>query len=324
MHWRLRHLLGEIRPYLLLLRQIITVRFFSVFLKKKVTKICIWRPSGIGDIIMLYPIAKSLKERFPHTRITYILRNKNVNIEVAKRIPSFDDIKINPDGVRFDDFKKKAGQSFDLILLPFYETIFNKYLKKTGTHKSCIASLYFSIGLKCPSNIHFVYSLTEEEAQFALEYKRKTGDYIILVDSSSAFTSKLDWPYEYWQRLIDLQTLPVMVIGTSKDRFEKCVDLRNKITINQCAALIKECRLFVGVVTGPFWFTRVFNKEAVIINGGFQPPILTQHPRSYHFFSDMSCAPCLAPDEECPHAMKCMKDITPEMVNEKIKALLTK
>ena len=242
---------------------------------------------------MLYPIAKSLKAKFPHAHITYVSRNNSANIEVAKRIPSFDEIEINPDNIRFDDFKKGARQRFDLTLLPFYETIFNKYLEKTGAHRSFIASLYFSIGLKCPSDIRFAYSLTEEETRFASEYKRKMGDYIILVDKSSAFASKRDWPHEYWQKLIDLQMLPVLVIGTSKDVFEKCVDLWNKITISRCAALIKECRLFIGVDAGPFWFTSVFKKEAIIINGGFQPPVLSQHSQAIIFLVTCVARPVL-------------------------------
>jgi len=312
----------EAGMHYLLLKQILFMRYCLFFLKKKIKKICIWRPSGIGDIIMLHPLAKSLKEKFPNASITYVSRDRAVNLEVAGRIPSFDHIGVNKDGTRFSDFKKRNGRNFDITILPYYETVFNRFLNKIGKGRNFIASLYSSVGLECPPDIRLVYRLKDEEEQFALEYKKRLGNYIILIDKSSPFTSKRDWPYEYWQKLINLQTLPVILIGTSKDTFEGCIDLRNKITIHQCAALIKECRLFVGVDTGPFWFTNVFNKDAVIINGGFQPPVLSRHPRSHHFFSNIECAPCLKWDEICPHDMKCMKIIKPEDVNVKIKEIL--
>lgn len=309
---------------LLKTQQTIAVRFSSIFLRKRIRKICIWRPWGIGDTIMLHPIAKSLKKEFSRARITFICSNDKTKIEVAKRIPSFDDICINPEGCStVANFKKVSKREFDLILSPFYENVYCMVFgNKFGIDKPLIASLYSSIGLKPENNIKLEYNLTEEEKQFASEYKNRLGDYIVLVDKSGPFTTKRNWFNDYWQRLIDLQTLPVIIIGTSKNIFERCIDLRNKISIHQCAALIKECRLFIGVIAGPFWFTNVFEKEAVILNGGFEPPIFTQHPKSRHLFSDIDCAPCLDPLGECPFGMVCMKMIKPEIVNEKIKSVL--
>jgi len=297
------------------------LKLCSVTIRKRIRNIGIIRPlKQVGDILMLCPMAMSLKKIFPRARITLLCLDIPLIIDVAKRIPSFDFVIPNENNLNIYAIKEKYKASFDFILSPSYGD--RTYDKKWKQDRSFISLLYLSIGVTPPTHYQFEYMLKDNELAFANQYKDKFGNYLIFHTDCGPFTDKRNWIDSNWQKLIDLQKIPVILIGTSGSEFQHCVDLRNKTTIHETAALIKYCRLYVGIDSGPFWFTHHFNKDAVIINGGFGPPILTKHSRSHHIFSDIECSPCLDPFGKCKYDMRCMRMITPDMVNQKIQEVL--
>ena len=301
------------------LRQSLLVAYSRIFLKNKIKKIAIWKVDGIGDIIICHPINLRLKKIFPNASIILVCFSRVA--EVGKRVPSFDGVDMVDleTGGDFGVFRRKVRNKYDLILYPSYELIY----EMLGGNGSLVAIMFSSLGLRPDRQIVFEYRLTDEELAFALGYRKEKGDYIVFAPISGPFVGKRKtWTEEYWQRLIDLQSLPVIVLGKDRLAVERCINLTGQTSINQAAALIKECRLFVGVVSGLLWLGNVFNKDAVVICGGFESPIFTKYAKSHYLFSDIECAPCLAYSSECPQNMKCMKQITAEMVNQEIVEVL--
>lgn len=306
------------------LRQIILLRFFRSILKKIIKKIYIFSSYSIGDIIMLSPIAQELKKIFRKAEIIFINNGgPDTASEVVKRIPFFDDAVKTECHLAIRSLIKRFVKKDDLLLAIDYKKDF--YRKKNVSY---FASLYSSIGIKCPFlNIDLKYNLTDDEKSYALDFKKKVGDYIVFASSASNYPEKKKWPKEHWQGLIDLQGLPVVLLGGSKAgemELKRCIDLRGKTTIHQCAAIISECKLYAGLDTGLLWFAYIFNRHVVVIQTGLVRPATIKHPsfKLDLLYSDVECALRCAPFEECAYDTKCMKLITPEIVDQKIKAAL--
>jgi len=281
----------------------IKIFILKILYKKIIFLIC---GPGLGDTLILSPIARRLRE--DGNKVIFVAQTR-LSLNVAKRVPDFDDV------IMWDP---RLASIAKIINASFWNQIILK--KKTKNLIDLCAEIISCGDIKDKT---IKYRLSTGEERFALRYKKLFGDYLVFhtdCRKPESYNLKL-WPEEYWQRLIDMQKLPIVIIGTRIETgysFKNCIDLRNKTTIHQAAALIKFSRLLVGIVSVSVWFGNAFDKEAVIIDGGWEPPILTQYEKSHHLFTTIECSPCLRGDNYCPYDLKCMKMIAPESVNRKI------
>jgi len=299
---------------------ILFINYLRFIKKKKIILILREFPFvGIGDIIMMIPVLKEIKKIFSDYSIIFLASNDYGarNYDIAKRIPFFDFVLLRPLDFSLNVFLERYKNYFNLF------NIIHKYDNIDFLPKIIANCIKLKISNNSSHDFQEGYKFKLKELEKALYYKKKFGDYIVFVDSAAKYKSK--WPKKYWQKLIDFQSLSVILLGTMEDdkfNFKNCIDLRNKTTLHEAAAIIKESKLYVGSVSGLFWFTHIFNKTSIIINGGLENPIFTRHSKSYHFFSKINCSNCLDFFNKNQCDMKCMRIITPKMVNKKIKEIL--
>lgn len=281
-------------------------RRITAALKSDKKKICLLMEScGLGDILMLSPLAEELSKKS-----CVVLACPEGLIDAGLRIPGFAAVA----GLKkFEELRT----NFNSILRPTYRTVYEN--RKADRHVT--ACLSESIGLNNVSpQVH--YTLTKNEETYGRRMQAQYGRYIVLAPECLSFREKKEWPSENWQKVIDAMELPVIVAGGwPHSKLTNCVDLRFRTTIHEAAAIIKNATLFMGVVSGPFWFTNAFHVPAVIVQGGFEPPVFTQHPLSYYVTSKET--PCLSGNEPCCEG-ECMRLVQPERVIELVRDVVHK
>ncbi|MEI8349917.1 MAG: glycosyltransferase family 9 protein [Candidatus Omnitrophota bacterium] len=266
-----------------------------------------------GDTLALSPVVRAFKKS-NNSAVVYIGRRDSVAL--TRRIEGFDYSFVCHPLELFNELEKKCN--LKTVIRLRLGTDFNKF------RKDLIETEWEQIGSGVIEDKTIRYRLTRNEEHFAAQYQKRYGDYLIFAPESSSYSDKKRWLDDYWQKLIDLQTAPVIIVGISPEpTFRHCIDLRGKTTKNEMAALIKYCRLFIGLSSGPLWFARAFGKEALVVIGGYELPENSKYDKSYHFFTNLACSLCgLRPQERCVYDMECMRKITPEMVNNEIKQRL--
>ena len=163
---------------------------------------------------------------------------------------------------------------------------------------------------------------------------------ICIVPGSKHFTKT--YPTEYYAGLInkfDKEKYSVILVGKGKDKEiinsikSQCdnnvYDFCNKLSLIELAELVKKCSLVIGGDTGPIHIAEAFNIPLLMIAGssvrefGFYP----QSERAIILENNnLKCRPCShIGRDKCPKVhFKCMKEITDEMVLERLTPTLSK
>jgi lipopolysaccharide heptosyltransferase II len=144
-----------------------------------------------------------------------------------------------------------------------------------------------------------------------------------------------NWPVEYMARLCDLlaaDNIRVILTGQAKDKLlvKQLMDLTKskpanfvgKTNILQLAALIKKCRVYLTPDSAPMHLAAAMGVPFVAFFGPTDPVRhMPPAKNSVVLRRDLKCSPCYsATCKITTHA--CMREITPEEVFKKIKALM--
>ena len=103
------------------------------------------------------------------------------------------------------------------------------------------------------------------------------------------------------------------------------VNLAGKTNLRQAMAVIALSDVFVGPNSGLMVIATALEIPTIGLFGAFNPKIRTKYyDRFVYIWGHIECAPCKEHWTECPkgHPAPCMKIITPDMVDGKIKELL--
>lgn len=159
---------------------------------------------------------------------------------------------------------------------------------------------------------------------------------IAIAPGSRWFTKK--WPLEYFNSLLEKlearEDIQVVIIGGNEERLlnvkkiRNSIDLRGETTLLQLAELLKRSEIVVTNDSSPIHIASAFKNTNII--GIFGPTV-----RKFGFFpwsknsqvlevENLKCRPCaIHGGDRCPEKhFKCMLEITPEMVYEKIEERL--
>jgi ADP-heptose:LPS heptosyltransferase len=86
-------------------------------------------------------------------------------------------------------------------------------------------------------------------------------------------------------------------------------DLRGKTNLRETAAVLANCRLFLGNVGFLMHLTRAVERPAVIIFGGREAPWQSGYTCNFNLYSAVPCAPCWLWNK-CDYNRICMDQIT--------------
>jgi autotransporter strand-loop-strand O-heptosyltransferase len=126
------------------------------------------------------------------------------------------------------------------------------------------------------------------------------------------------------------------VVSISKEKTtisESLVIHHNDQSLQDTIADIAGCQFYIGMSHGPAWIAYALNKPAVIISGVSE--VWNEWPNPYRVINENVCHGCFnditipmdrgwewCPRKEGAERFECTREITSEMVIEKIKRLL--
>ncbi len=164
------------------------------------------------------------------------------------------------------------------------------------------------------------------------------GQPYVLMAPGTRWETKL-WPAEYFAEIanwiLDRHRLPVVLIGTGDEvdiarkvhehADGRTVNLAGTTSLPEVIALVAETVLAVMHDSGPMHLATAFNKPMVAIFGPTSPRRTGpyRHPEAVARL-DLPCSPCyLKKVADCPYNHRCMKDLSPNLIREKISGILT-
>lgn len=231
----------------------------------------------------------------------------------------------------FSGAKIRIG--YDIANLSF---IYNKKIKYDKT-KHEVEKLLSFIDDKCSTkNERYeleLYPVEENKIKidsFLKDYREK--ELIVIAPGSKWHTKK--WPAEYFKKLIKNlslrdEILLVITGGNEEKEIElelpkNTLDLRGEINLLDLAELCKRAKIVVSNDSAPIHIASAFRETRVL--GIFGPTV-----REFGFFpwsinsevlevNGLYCRPCaIHGGKKCPEEhFRCMKEILPEFVEEKI------
>ncbi len=121
-----------------------------------------------------------------------------------------------------------------------------------------------------------------------------------------------------------LESHPVVQVGGPETPDVPCThDLRGKTSLRQLAAILSQCRMFVGIVGMPMHMARAVDCPSVIVYGGRERPDQTGYICNENLYTDLECAPCWL-DARCDFGRACMEAISAPAVIEAAGRLLAR
>jgi len=187
-------------------------------------------------------------------------------------------------------------------------------------------------------DLYFPYETDQQPAEWLKQWHNR--DYVVMAPGAKHFTKR--WPAEYFVRLVleihQKYNLPTLFVGSEDEiniveeillEVPKNVgySLAGKLSILQTAKLIHRAKLVVSNDSGLMHVAAALQKPLIAIFGstvkelGFYPNSINARVMEN---SGLYCRPCShIGRDSCPEKhFRCMKEISPDQVMEKILAIL--
>jgi len=336
-------------------------------LTKDPKKICIFRLSAIGDIVLTTAMLRVLRKRFPEAEIHYIIKKQfaslfEANSFIDKLIPF--DSKEGFSGLLrlgrqlrseqydlFIDIHKNIRSVVSRNFAGAKDTVhFKKNLLKRTLLTSAKMDLYeeydpvFLRFIKPLEKYGISYDGQGTELHISDISRGKieqllpaTEKKIAVLCPGASFPTK-QWPEDYLKTLAQTiisktETIVVFHGGPAeKDICEELskktggISLAGKLNLNESAALTERADVVVVNDTGMLHISEAMKTPVVGIYGptakqlGYFPVLKESTVAEI----DLPCRPCTKMGKEaCPEKhFRCMLDLTPEVVFEKVKKYL--
>ncbi|MEW6275005.1 MAG: glycosyltransferase family 9 protein [Bacillota bacterium] len=207
-------------------------------------KIMVKRIGGAGDVLLTTPVLKALKEKYPTSRLTFVV--SQYGSEVIKDHPLIDEIITCPHG--YEEVLDYRREGEDLIYTLWYENRPDQHI---------VDAYALCAGVKLASR-QYIIQLGEDDRNAAKKLLLQTDA------PPNALNRPLigvhrgpSWPHRMWApekfRLV-LQFFKnncgAAVVEFSKTRemyLGEGIDLTGRTTIKQAAAVLAECDLLICI-----------------------------------------------------------------------------
>jgi ADP-heptose:LPS heptosyltransferase/SAM-dependent methyltransferase len=221
---------------------------------ENITSIGIKRTIGMGDVVVVEPIIRKLKDKFPQAKITLYTASPKI-VEYFECKPDAVE-EIDSNSVPFDLLADKDHQvKYDLDLS--YESR---------------EDISFIDGYAEVTTLEFE---NEQDKHVKLTYNQerliKDNKYAVVVADGSAWPGKT-WGLEnYSEVILWLQAKGYQVVETGGEHTDLTDKKYHGCEFDVMMNLIAHCNLFVGGDNGPMHIARGFNKPCVIVAGAARP-----------------------------------------------------
>ena len=326
-------------------------------MKNEKKQILVIRLSSLGDILLTTPVLRALKDKYPGCEITYLCREEYLNaLKTNSNISSFLTLRVEQNEEEIHN--KIVSSDFDLIIdlqnnfrsrnilksvnVPVYKfrkpnikkfllvnlklNLYKKYLSIPELYAKSVPGLVLDdegVDLLIPDNIK--PSLKPDDK------------YIGFIPGSKHYSKR--WPLEYFiqlGKLLNKYGYTIVIFGGKDDKeicsavsaqITKSKNLCNDNDLYAASADMRMCSLIVSNDSGLMHAASSSYVPMIVLFGssvehfGFAPykreSVILQN-------ETLKCRPCSHyGKEECPKKhFKCMLDLTPNLVFEKIKKAL--
>ncbi len=319
--------------------------------------ILIIRLSSIGDIVLTTPIVRALKTRFPDSEIHYITRPEYLpllqNHPDIHTLHSFEGkIRETIQKLRQHRFQlvidlhrsilsRRIKGGLGALSFTFPKLNVRKYLL-TRFKINTLPDLHIvdryamaiePTGAKLDENgLDFFISAQVEEEGLREVWDQLGPDAVAVVLGAKHATKK--YPSEYYPALLNGLSKPVLLIGGKPEMEEAerissalnvpVMNIAGKSGLLESAARMKACKVAITNDTGFMHIAAAFGMKVFSIWGNTVPAFgMTPYrtPSVIIETTGLPCRPCSKlGHESCPKKhFRCMMDLKPETVLEKIK-----
>jgi ADP-heptose:LPS heptosyltransferase len=268
------------------------------------------RDAALGDVLMCTPVLRELKRRNPHCHIRFYTKFG----PLVNGLPYIDEVlpyEQKPTGALYMSYEEAVPPEVHLSRI-IGDSV---GLEVTDTRPDCITR----------------GDLLEGYRQSFAHLPRPR---IVFLRRSSAWTPNKNWPDPNWVALITSLACNATVIEIGQEdaaagaiNGHNCVDMRGKTSLEQLAAIVAACDLYIGPVSGPMHIAVAVGTPSVTICGGYESPRGLEHlpgvksTTNVILSSDLPCSPCWL-REPCPIGLKCLNWISPGQVQEAVAGVL--
>jgi len=149
-----------------------------------------------------------------------------------------------------------------------------------------------------------------------------------------------NWPASYWRQLIkmlhELGDFEIIQVGLKQkrhpsafDELERVIPLMSKLRVDELAAVIAMSRLVISIDSGPIHLAGAVGTPVLGLFGAINPALrLPPESPALALHANVPCLFChhQTPighwESGCPHDIRCMEELKPEIVFEAAKRML--
>lgn len=228
---------------------------------QNIKSIAIKRTMGIGDVVVVEPIIKKLKEKYPEAKVSLYTAKPNI-IKYFVNQPD-EIVEIETTSLLQDTLYESDAQiKFDLDL---------SYESRTKPRTSFIDAYSQVCGLSFDGKDDKKVQLDKDKCVSLGDHMPK-GNYVVVVPDGSGWRGKT-WDYEKYKVVIQwLLDEGYEVIEPSFEYHSGLTDPKwHKATFEDLVSLIANCHFYLGGDNGPMHIARGFNKPCVLVAGACLP-----------------------------------------------------
>jgi ADP-heptose:LPS heptosyltransferase len=290
----------------------------------EVTDIDVMTWGGIGDILLLTPALRALKQKHQTSRLR-VFCSQASHFQVLEHNPHIDVLRIYQGGWNLTALGRPVvfyrwlrhqvmgprRRDRRRFYLPQYGNLQPTLLRNRHATE-LIGEL---LGVEVRDRTLEVFLTQSEEAKgkaIATRYKNPIAMHI-----TSTCCENQNWRAENWDALVARNPQYTFLQLGLKDEtaVRGTVDLRGTLTLRESFAVLKFADAFVGVVSSMAHATNALGTKGVVLFGPSAPEVWA-HPNNITLTKNLRCAPCVdyLVGVECPYGAPCLSEITIEEV----------
>ena len=296
----------------------------TILAKGGKAKVCIIRKvGGIGDVLMVTPSLRQLREDFEDLDLTFAIdmhtTGNNVYYELMKNCPFV---------TKLIDARYVNHGEYDAVV--DVSAVCLRYEREDLPAINRIDLFARAIGIRSIQDKCSWYLVEESERQWARKVSKRHRqlDKQLVVLHTASMEDKRCWPIEKYIQIVkkaEQENLPVQFIildfNNKYNDWDKHTNCSNwsHTNVREMAALISEADLFIGPDSGPMHLAGAVNTKSIVVFGSIPPKARINYYSTHEavVLNGLSCLGCWY--KQCPYDIKCMKDLNADLVYQKMK-----
>lgn len=271
---------------------------------------------GLGDCVMLTPVIRSLKKKYPSSGINVYCSSPG-HKDVFAGNPHITSIY---DASFLGDPATYLAYRFGLVKAYYAKFVWDQLgYSLSGKHfVDQLAQEIFNISVDDIKPELYLSPSEEDCAREILERENRT----IALHISSLSSQNHMWSIDKWNCLV--ARMPdytfVQVGSNTEEPVRGAVNLLGRTTVRQAMAIIKGAVCFAGVESLFHHVSTAFSTPAVILLGDSDPTLFSYQGNRY-LYKYVPCHPCesLLRRNKCPFGKECIESVTPDDVEKAIR-----